>query len=61
MMVVVPGCRTVVAEMRRAAGRGFDPACVSTAGPGVERAPNPAAARMRGTWKPRHGPVLVHR
>jgi hypothetical protein len=31
----------------------------STTGPGVKRAPNPAASRVCGTWKPRHGPLVA--
>ena len=43
---------------RKAAGGGPVTAVarVSTAGPGVKRAPYPAASHVCGTWKPRHGP-----
>jgi hypothetical protein len=36
--------------------RARHPAGVSTAVPGVERAPNPVVSRRRGTWQPRQGP-----
>ena len=47
----MPGCRTRAAGGRQAAGRGHHLARVSTAGPGVQRAPNPAVYTALGYFE----------